>query len=322
MKAIIYGPSKTLRLAEIDKPVPADDEVLLRVRAAAVNPLDYHFLSTPPFVRKTMFKMLKVRVDRPGADIAGEVEAVGQAVVGIAVGDAVFGSAGGGAYAEYACVPAAKLVKKPENVSFEEAASVNVAGFTALQGLRDTAGVGAGQKVIVNGASGGIGTYAVQIAKWLGAEVTGVCSTRNLELVKSIGADFVIDYTRQDFTKGDIRYDVIFDLVGDKKLRAFPPVLSSTGGKWIGAGGVGADASMITMIARVFNAPAMSMFSKHKFKPLIAKSKKKDLELLAELLATGKIRSVIDRTFDLSQVPNAVDYVKSKHARGKVAITV
>ena len=322
MKAIIYGPSKTLRLAEIDKPVPADDEVLIRVRAASVNPLDYHFLSTAPWIRKTMFKMLKVRVDRPGADVSGEVEAVGKAVYHLAVGDAVFGSSGGGAYAEYACVPAAKLVKKPENVSYEEAAAANIAGLTALQGLRDVAGVTAGQKVIVIGASGGVGTFAVQIAKWLGAEVTGVCSTRNLELVKSIGADYVIDYTRQDFTKGDIRYDVIFDLVGEKPLRAFPAVLTSTGGKWLGAGGVGADASMVFLIARVFNAPAMSMFSKHKFKPFIAKSNRADLELLAVLLEVVKIRSVIDRTFDLHHVPDAVDYLKGKHARGKVAITV
>ena len=322
MKAIIYGPSKSLRLAEIDKPVPAGDEVLIRVRAAAVNPLDCHFLGTAPWIRNTMFKMLKVRVDRPGADIAGEVEAVGQAVDDLAVGDAVFGSSGGGAFAEYACVPAVKLAKKPANVSFEQAASSNVAGFTALQGLRDTAGVTAGQKVIVNGASGGVGTFAVQIAKWLGAEVTGVCSTRNLDMVKSIGADYVIDYTRQDFTKGDIRYDVIFDIVGDKPLRSFPPVLSSTGGKWIGAGGVGADASMIVLIARIFTAPAMSTFSKHTFKPFIAKSNKADLELLAELLRDGTIRSVIDRTFTLPEVPDAVDYVKSKHARGKVAITM
>ena len=322
MKAIIYGPSKTLRFAEIDKPVPADDEVLLRVRAASVNPIDYHFRKTPPFVRNTMFKIMKLRVARPGADIAGEVEAVGPLVDGLAVGDAVFGSSGGGAYAEYACVPAAKLAKKPANISFEEAASANIAALTALQGLRDTAGVTAGQKVIVNGASGGVGTFAVQIAKWLGAEVTGVCSTRNIELVQSIGADYVIDYTRQDFTKGEIRYDVIFDLVGEKPLRAFSPVLSTAGGKWIGAGGVGADASMLSMIAGVLNAPVASMFSKHKFKPLIAKSNKGDLELLAELLASGKIRSVIDRTFDLPHVPDAVDYVETKRARGKVAITI
>jgi NADPH:quinone reductase-like Zn-dependent oxidoreductase len=269
-----------------------------------------------------MFKMMKARVDRPGADIAGEVEAVGKAVYHLAVGDAVFGSSGGGAFAEYACVPAAKLAKKPENISFEEAAAANIAALTALQGIRDIAGVKEGQKVIVNGASGGVGTFAVQIAKWLGAEVTGVCSTRNLELVKSIGANYVIDYTRQDFTKGGIRYDVIFDLVGEKPLRAFPRVLTSTGGKWLGAGGVGADASMVFLIARVFTAPALSLFGKHKYLPFIAKSNRGDLELLAELLASEKITSVIDRTFDLPHVPDAVDYVKGKHARGKVAITI
>jgi NADPH:quinone reductase-like Zn-dependent oxidoreductase len=322
MKAITYGPSKTLRLAEIDKPAPAEDEVLLRVRAAAVNPVDYHFLGIAPLVRNVMYKMLKARVYRPGVDVAGAVEAVGSSVDGLSVGDEVFGSSGGGAYAEYACVPAAKLVRKPANVSFEEAAAANIAGLTALQGLRDAAGVTAGQKVIVNGASGGVGTFAVQIAKWLGAEVTAVSSARNLDLVKNIGADYVIDYARQDFIKGDIRYDVIFDLVGDKKLRAFSSVLPPTGGKWIGAGGVGADASMIVLIARIFTAPVMSIFSKHTFKPFIAKSNKADLELLAELLSAGEIRSVIDRTFHLHQVPEAVEYVKSKHARGKVAITI
>jgi len=322
MKAIIYGPSRTLQLAEIDKPLPADDEVLIRVRAASVNPLDGHFLQTAPWLRSAMIKTLGARVNRPGADVAGDVEAVGRKVTRFAVGDAVFGTSGGGAFAEYACAPETKLANKPENVSYAAAATINVAGRTALQGLRDVAGLASGQKVLVNGASGGVGTYAVQIAKWLGAEVTGVCTTRNLELVRSIGADHVIDYSREDFAKGGVRYDVIFDFVGDRRLRSFTPVLSINGGRWIGGGVLGVEVSMLRMVAGIFNAPAMSLFSKHTFKTFIAKTSRGDLPELGKLLDSGKIKAVIDRTFTLSEVPEAVRYVYTKHARGKVVIRI
>ena len=322
MKAIIYGPSRTLHLAEIDKPLPADDEVLIRVRSASVNPLDGHFVQTAPWLRSAMFKMLGARVNRPGADVAGDVEAVGRKVTQFAVGDAVFGASGGGAFAEYACAPETKLAKKPENVSYADAATLNVAGRTALQGLRDVAGLASGQKVLVNGASGGVGTFAIQIAKWLGAEVTAVCSTRNLDLVRGIGADHFIDHTRDDFAKGGDSYDVIFDLVGDRPLRSLAPVLSPNGGKWIGGGVLGVEASMLHMIAGIFNAPVMSLFSKHSFKTFIAKTSRGDLPELGKLLDAGTIKAVIDRTYALSEVPEAVRYIHSKRASGKVVIQI
>jgi NADPH:quinone reductase-like Zn-dependent oxidoreductase len=320
MKAIIYGPSNTLRLAEIEKPVPADDEVLLRVRAAAVNPLDGHLLKTAPWMRNLMFTMLKQRVKRPGADVAGHVEAIGRNVTRFAPGDAVFGASGDGAFAEYACPPESKLAKKPANVSFEEAACMNVAGRTALQGLRDVASVQAGQKVLINGASGGVGTLAVQIAKWLGSEVTGVCSTQNVDLVRNLGADHVIDYTHEDFSKNEERYDVIFDLVGDKPLLALRNVLTPKG-IYVGGGVLGRDASMIRMLPGLFNASLLSLFTSQKFVSFMAKSDRGDLPALAELMETGKIKPVIDRTFSLDDVPEAVRYVDAKHARGKVVIS-
>lgn len=321
MKAIVYGPSSTLQLAEIEKPAPADDEVLLRVRAASVNPLDCHMLETVPLVRGLMFKMIGVKVTRPGVDLAGEVEVVGRNVTRFAPGDAVFGASPGGAFAEYALSPESRLVRKPANVDFESAACVNVAGRTALQGIRDIAGVEPGQKVLINGASGGIGTFAVQIAKWMGADVTGVCSTRNVDLVRSIGADHVIDYTREDFAKNEERYDVIFDLVGDRPLLALRRVLKPEG-KWIGAGVLGRDISIIRALAGVLKGPALSLLSKQKFISFMTKRQEGDLAVLAELMETGNVKPIIDRTFSLDEVPEAVRYVAGKHARGKVVISV
>ena len=325
MKAIVYGPSNTLQLAEIEKPVPADDEVLIRVRAASVNPLDVHLLKTAPFVRNLMFTMFRTRVKRPGVDVSGEVEAVGRDVTRFKPGDAVFGASDGGAFAEYACPPESKLAKKPANLSFEVAASIDIAGRTALQGLRDIANVQPAQKVLINGASGGVGIFAVQIAKWLGADVTGVCSTQNVDLVRGLGADRVIDYTREDFTRGDERYDVIFDLVADKSLKTYGRVLKPEG-KYIGAGVLGSDASIIRMLLRMLpgmlNGVLLSILTKQKFISFMTKSDKDDLPVLAELIETGKVKPVIDRTFSLNEVPEAVRYVAGKHARGKVVISV
>lgn len=321
MKAIIYNPPNSLQLAEIEKPVPADDEVLIRVRAASVNPLDAHMLKTAPFVRNLMFTMFRTRIKRPGVDISGEVEAVGRDVTRFKPGDAVFGASGGGAFAEYACPPESRLAKMPESVSFEEAACVNVAGRTALQGLRDIANVQPAQKVLINGASGGVGTFAVQIAKWLGADVTGVCSTQNVDLVRGLGADRVIDYTREDFTIGEERYDVIFDLVADKSLKAYGRVLKPEG-KYIGAGVLGSEASIVRMLPGMLNGVLLSILTKQKFISFITKSDKDDLPVLAELIETGKVKPVIDRTFSLNEVPEAVRYVAGKHARGKVVISV
>lgn len=321
MKAIVYGPSNTLQLAEIEKPVPADDEVLIRVRAASVNPLDGHLLETAPFVRNIMIKTLGTRVNRPGADVAGEVEAVGRNVTRFAPGDAAFGASGGGAFAEYACAPEPRLAKKPASVSFEDAASVNVAGRTALQGLRDVAGVKGGHKVLINGASGGVGTFAVQIARWMGADVTGVCSTRNLDLVRSLGADKAIDYTREDFAKDGERYDVIYDLVGDRPLLRLKGALT-TKGIYVGAGVLGSEASIIRMLAGMFNGSILSLFTSQTFSSFVTKSGNADLEVLAGLIETEDVKPVIDRTFGLNDVAEAVRYVAAKHARGKVVISM
>jgi NADPH:quinone reductase-like Zn-dependent oxidoreductase len=321
MRAIDYGTSHTLRLAEIRKPIPADDEVLLRVRVAAVNPLDGHLLKTAPWFRNLMYSMIGVRIKRPGADVAGEVEATGRNVSRFKPGDAVFGASGGGGFAEFACPPEARLEKIPGSVSFEAAACVNVAGRTALLGLRDIAGVLPGQKVLINGASGGVGTFAVQIAKWMGADVTAVCSTRNVDLVRGLGANRVIDYTREDMLESGEHYDVIFDLVSDKPLLALRRIMTPKG-RWIGAGVLGVDASMISMIASSLKLPLLSLFTGQKFVSFMTKSGNDDLKVLAELIESGNITPVIDRTFGLDEVSDAVRYVDAKHARGKVLISV
>jgi NADPH:quinone reductase-like Zn-dependent oxidoreductase len=320
MKALIYGRSHTLQLAEIEKPLPAEDEVLLRVRAAAVNPLDGHLLKIAPWMRNLMSTMIGTRVKRPGADVAGEVEAVGCKVTLFASGDAVFGGSSGGGFAEYACAPESKLAKMPANASFAAAASVNVAGRTALQGLRDVANVQSGQKLLINGASGGVGTFAVQIAKWMGADVTGVCSTENVDLVRCLGATRVIDYTCEDILRGDERYDVIFDLVSDKPLLALRRVLTPQG-KWVGAGVLGVDASMISMIVSSFKTPLLSFFTGQKFVSFITKTNDDDLCVLAKLMESGHVTPAIDRTYSLDEAAVAVRYVETKHARGKVVIT-
>jgi len=321
MKAIIYqrdGSRDVLKLEEVEKPTPADDEVLIKVHAASVNPIDYHLLKHPSF-RGVMSAVTKVDFTRPGRDVAGHVEAVGKNVTQFKPGDNVFGT-GAGAFAEYVCAPASAFTLKPEQVSFEQAASAPVAGLTALQGLRDKAQIQPGQKVLINGAAGGVGTFAVQIAKSFGAEVTGVCSTRNVELVRSIGADYLIDYTREDFTASGEHYDVILDLVVNHSFSEHRRALTKKG-IYLGGGALGID-SMIDILTGSITQIALSPFVSQKFTSFIAKLNQEDLRILGELIEARKVTPVIDRRFSLSETADAVSYVEGKHARGKVIVEV
>jgi NADPH:quinone reductase-like Zn-dependent oxidoreductase len=324
MKAIryhTYGSPDVLRCEEVEKPTPGDNEVLLKVRAASVNPLDWHFMRGTPYLGRLAFGLRKPRVTRPGVDVAGQVEAVGRNVTHFKPGDEVFGS-GRGAFAEYVCTPASKLAIKPGNMTFEQAASAPVAAYTALQGLRDKGKVLPGQKVLINGAAGGVGTFAVQIAKWLGAEVTGVCSTRNVDMVRSLGADRVIDYTREDFTQSAQRYDVIFDLVGNHPLSACRRILNPKG-TYLGAGVLGAmSGRWIGPLPRLLHTVVLSWFVSQKLVPFIAKSSQEDLTIMRELMESGKITPVIDKCYRLSETADAIRYLAEEHARGKVVITL
>jgi len=322
MRAITYqthGSPNLLKIEEIEKPVPEDDQVLIKVRAASINPIDYHLLRHPS-MRRLMIALSKGKLKRPGRDVAGDVEGVGRNVTGMKAGDAVFGLCGG-AFAEYACVTPNALVLKPGNVSFEEAASVPLVGLTALQGLRDKGRVKAGQKVLINGAAGGVGTFTVQIAHWLGAHVTGVCSTRNVDLVRSLGADQVIDYTREDFTQNGQRYDLLFDLVTNHSFKACRRVLTPKG-TYIAAGMVGRKMSMRGVLANQLELFVGSRFISQRVVPFVAKLSQTDLALLAELVATGRVRPVIDRTYPLVEVETALEYLERGHAQGKVVISL
>jgi NADPH:quinone reductase-like Zn-dependent oxidoreductase len=323
MQAIVYrryGTPDVLEYREIEKPVPAAGQVLIRVRAASVNPYDWHFLrGTPSFIR--LFTGLRrPKSPRLGADVAGVVESVGAKSTRFKPGDPVFGICSG-AFAEFACAREIELAMKPEGLNFDQAASVPIAGITALQGLRDSGGVKAGQSVLINGAAGGVGTFSVQIAKWLGAHVTGVCSTRNVELVQSIGADRVIDYTHLDFTRSGDQYDVIFDLVGNHSLAANRRALRPHG-IFVGCGGGGPDRSSSGLLALIFGRLVMSPFTSRKLTGVYAKVNTDDLNVLGELLQSGKIRPVLDRSYLLSNAAEAVRYVEGCHARGKVTIAV
>ncbi len=320
MKAIVYhksGSADVLKLEELEKPVPEDDQILIKVCAASVNPLDYHLLRHA-FLRRIMSARSKVKIARAGRDLAGQVEAVGRKITQFKPGDEVFGACNG-SFAEYACARESALARKPTNVSVEQAASVPVAGLTALQGLRDKGQIQPGQKILINGAAGGVGTFAVQIAKAFGAEVTGVCSTRNVEMVRSIGADKVIDYTREDFTSSGEHYDVIFDLVANHSFSEHKRALTPNG-IYIGAGIMGLGGSMIRLLSRWIPELVMSPFVSQKFVSFMAKLNQKDLTAIGTLLAAGKVTPVIDRRYSLSEVPDAVRYVEEGHARGKVII--
>ncbi len=323
MKAAVYtryGPPDVVQITDVEKPSPKDNEVLIEVRAASVNPLDWHFMRGTPYFVRILAGLLKPKITRLGVDVAGQVEAVGRNVTQFKPGDEVFGACRG-AFAEYACTSESALVIKPDNVTFEQAASVPVAAFTALQGLRDKGRIQPGQKVLINGAAGGVGTFAVQIAKSFGADVTGVCSTRNVDMVRSIGADQVIDYTQQDFTKSGQHYDLIFDCVGNHSLSACRRVLNSKG-IYIPVGGPGGR-WMIGLLARWITALVLSRFVSQKLVIMfLARPNKEDLTIMRELMEAGKVTPVIDKRYRLSEVPEAIRYLEEGHARGKVVITL
>jgi NADPH:quinone reductase-like Zn-dependent oxidoreductase len=324
VKAIVhceYGSPDVLKFEDVEKPVPNDNQLLVRVRAAAVNPLDLTIRG--PWLIRPILGMRKPKDARLGVDCAGIVEAVGKNVTQFKPGDEVFGGKDG-ALAEYVCVLADRsVVLKPANMSFEQAASVPVAAITALQGLRDKGKIQAGQKVLINGASGGVGTFAVQIAKSFGTEVTGVCSTRNVDLVRSIGADHVVDYTKEDFTKSDQRYDLIFDLVGNHSFSERRRILNRNGiCVMAGIGGAGWHDGIGGRMAGELNAYVRSRFVAEKFIAYIASFNKADMTILRDLMQSGKMTPVIDRTYKLSETADALRYLEEGHARGKVVITV
>ena len=320
MKAILqtkYGSPDVLQVADVEKPTPKENQVLVKVHAASINAGDYRIMRADPFFIRLMGGgFLKPKDPRIGSDLAGRVEAVGESVTQFRPGDEVFGC-GAGAFAEYALAKDTRLVLKPANRSFEEAAAVPVAALTALQGLRDAGKIQSGQKVLIQGASGGVGIFAVQLAKSFGAEVTAVCSTKNLEMARSLGADHIIDYTREDFTRNQERYDLIFAVNGYHPISAYKLALNPQG-VYICAGGT---------MPQFFHAILLGrLMSKDVGKKLgsmgIAKVNPQDLAFLAGLLEEGKIKPIIDRSFPLSETAAAVRYVEEKHARGKVAITV
>ena len=321
MKAIVYhnyGSPDVLRCVEIEKPTAGDNEVLIKVHAASVNPLDWHFMRGTPYLIRMMIGLRKPKTKRLGVDVAGRVEAIGQNAKQFKPGDEVFGSCRG-SFAEYVCTSEKALAGRPENVTFEQAASVPVAAITALQGLRDKGHIQPGQRVLINGAAGGVGTFAVQIAKSFGADVTGVCSTRNVELVRSIGADRVIDYTREDFTKSGQQYDIILDAIGNHSLSAIKRVLNPEG-TYVGVGGPTGRWKMgLTGMIKAF---VLSRFVRQNFVSFMAKLKKEDLTVLRELIQAGKVTPVIDRQYQLHEVPEAIRYLEQGHARGKVVITL
>ncbi|HWE87156.1 MAG TPA: NAD(P)-dependent alcohol dehydrogenase [Terracidiphilus sp.] len=315
-----YGTPDVLTLEDIPRRVPADDEVLVAVRAASVNPYDWHFMRGTPKVVRLFMGMGGPRFPGLGADVAGVVESVGGKVTRFRAGDAVFGMARG-AFAEFACAKESQLAVKPESVSFEQAASLPIAGVTALQGLRDRANVLPEQSVLINGAAGGVGTFALQIAKILGAEVTGVCSTHNVDLVLSLGADHAIDYTREDFTRSMERYDAIFDLVGNRSLKDLRRVLRARG-VYVGCGGGGPDRGGGEMLRGMLELMLAGPFVSQKLTSVLARVNADDLSKLSGWVAAGSLVPVLDRSYALREVPEAIRYVETCHARGKVTIAV
>ena len=327
MKAIVYCDYgvANLKVVDVEKPVPTDDQVLVKVRATSVNPYDWHFVEGTPKIMRLGVGLRKPKDTRLGVDYAGTVEAVGKSVTRFKPGDEVFGGKTG-AFAEYVCVRADRLIAtKPANITFEEAGSVDIAGVTALQALRDKGKVQPGQRILINGASGGVGTFAVQIAKSLGANVTGVCSTRNVDLVRSLGADRVIDYTKEDFTKGADPYDVIIDNIANHSLSEVRHVLTPKGKYIIIGGGSGAKdwQGLFGMMTRMFKTPFVKPFVTQEMGMMLTDPKQNDLVSLADLMQSGKVKPVLDRTYkSLSAIPEAIRYVEEGHARGKVVVAV
>ncbi len=319
MKAIVYDRYGSPELREIDRPDVADDGVLIRVHASSVNPADWYAMTGRPYIARPAVGLRKPRHNVLGTDVAGRVEAVGGSVTQLRPGDEVFG-AGTGAYAEYLSAPANRLVPKPANLTFEQAAAVPVAALTALQALRDKGRVQPGHRVLINGASGGVGTFAVQIAKSFGAEVTGICSTRNVDMVRSIGADHVVDYTREDFTTGGRRYDLMIDIAGSRSFSECRRVLAPEATLVI-VGGPKTN-RLLGPLSHVLKTRLASVGKSQKVVFFVSKNEKDDMVVLHDLLEAGKVTPVIDRRYELSEVPDAFRYLGEGHARAKVAIIV
>lgn len=324
MKAVVYcdyGPPDVLQVMEIAKPVPNDNQVLVKIRATAINPYDWHFSRGTPYIMRLGTGLRKPKEPRLGVDFSGVVEAVGQSVTQFKPGDEVFGGKPG-AFAEYICITERGLARKPDNMTFEQAGGVQIAGLTALQAVRDKGKLQPGQKVLINGASGGVGTFAVQIAKSFGVHVTGVCSTRNVEMVRSLGADEVIDYTKEDFAKSGQRYDAILDNVPNHTIAECRGVLNPDGRYvLIGAGGP-SDSRWLGPFLRVINLMLLSPFISQEMGMMMADANQDDLNVLRDLMQSGKVTPVIDRTYKLSEIREAVAYVESGRARGKVVVTL
>ncbi|MGB5335119.1 MAG: NAD(P)-dependent alcohol dehydrogenase [Woeseiaceae bacterium] len=322
MKAVVYrcyGSPDVLEYSDVPKPVPADNEVLVKVMAASVNPLDWHYMRGSPFFMRLGVGLGAPEDTRLGVDFAGIVESVGKNVTRYKPGDEVFGGASG-AFAEYLVIREDRaLATKPANVTFEEAASVTIAGVTALQALRDHGALQAGQKVLINGASGGVGTFAVQIAKSMGAEVTGVCSTRNVEMVTAIGADHVIDYKKQNYTDGDERYDLIVDMVSNHGLLANTKVIQDSGALVMVGGPTG---DWLKPLAGPLKAMLMSPFLDQRVGMMLGRLSPEDLAFIAELMQAGAVTPVIDQRFSLAEVADAIRYSETGRARGKIIINV
>jgi NADPH:quinone reductase-like Zn-dependent oxidoreductase len=323
MKAIVrhaYGSPDVLRLEDIDKPVTEPDGVLIRVRAASLNAIDWHLMRGAPLLARMGAGLRTPKTRGLGFDVAGEVEAVGENVTGVRTGDAVFGSAVG-ALAEYVRGEPGRLVPKPANISFEQAAATGLAGRTALQGLRDKGQLTPGQRVLINGAGGGVGTFAVQIAKALGGEVTAVCGTHNVELIRSLGADRVIDYTREDFTRGEQRFDLILDIAASRSLAACARVLAPAG-TLVVIGAAGNGRSIVPIAMRMLGAKAWSRLGRGRMSMMMAQATREDLIVLTRLIEAGKVTPVVDRTFPLHETADAMRYLEQGHAQGKVVVTM
>ncbi|NEB02709.1 NAD(P)-dependent alcohol dehydrogenase [Streptomyces sp. SID13726] len=324
MKAVVqdrYGSVDTLELREVEQPAPAAGEVLVRVHAASVNAYDWHYLHGDPKIARLAFGLRAPKVRIRGRDFAGRVEGVGPGVEGLRPGDEVYGETDG-SFAEYVCAKDSETDLKPAHLTFEQAAAMPLAANTALMGLRDVAGLKAGQSVLVNGASGGVGTFAVQIAKAFGAEVTGVCSSRNAELVGSLGADQVVDYGREDFTRAGHRYDVLLDLVGNRSLRDLRRATAPTGTIVLSGGGVFEGGSVLGPIRLVARGQLASPFIRQRVAQLPAKASKENFATLRELAEAGKIAPVVERTYPLTETAEAIRHLEVEHARAKIVLTV
>ena len=327
MKAIVqyeYGSPDSLRLEEVDRPDAAPRHVLVRVRAASVNAADWHVMRGDPKLARLQLGLRRPKASIRGRDFAGEVVEAGAGVTHVQPGDEVYGETGttDGAFAEYVCAPAGQVAPKPAGLTFEQASALPLAGCTALQGLRDVASVQPGQRLLINGASGGVGTLAVQIGKALGANVTAVCSTRNVELVRSLGADAVVDYTTEDIASAGQRFDVVLDLVGNRSLRELRRVLTEHGTLVLAGGGVFDGGSLVGPMGLIIGGGLVGRVVRQRIQPFTATPTTERLTALGRLTESGQVRPVIDRTYSLAEVPTALRYLETEHARAKVVVTV